>query len=45
MDPEQIARGIFRVLARRISAGEIEDIKHLLPAELRELWSQKPTTT
>jgi len=44
MDPEQIARGVFRVLARRISEGEIEDIKHLLPAELRELWSQEPTT-
>ncbi len=45
MDPEQIARGVFRVLARRISEGEIEDIKHLLPAELRELWSQEPRTT
>lgn len=45
MDPEQIARGVFRVLARRISEGEIEDIKHLLPAELRELWSPEVVTT
>jgi uncharacterized protein (DUF2267 family) len=45
MDPEQIARGVFQVLTRRISEGEIEDIKHLLPAELRELWSSEPTPT
>lgn len=38
--PEQIARGVFRVLARRITAGEIADIKHVLPAELRDLWPQ-----
>ena len=38
MDPERITRGVFRVLARHVSAGEITDIKHILPAELRELW-------
>lgn len=38
MDPEQIVRGVFRVLARRITEGEIADVKHLLPAELRNLW-------
>lgn len=45
MDPERIARGVFQVLARRISEGEIEDIKHLLPAELRELWSPETVKT
>jgi uncharacterized protein (DUF2267 family) len=45
MDAEQIVRGVFRVLARRVSEGEIEDIKHLLPAELRELWSQETVKT
>jgi uncharacterized protein (DUF2267 family) len=36
---EQIARAVFTVLSRRISAGEIEDVKHVMPAELRELWA------
>jgi len=26
------------MLARRVSAGEIEDIKQVLPPELRALW-------
>jgi uncharacterized protein (DUF2267 family) len=38
LDPEPIARGVFRMLARRVSDGEIEDIKHVLPARIRELW-------
>jgi uncharacterized protein (DUF2267 family) len=37
-DPERIARAVFAVLATRVAAGEIEDIKHVLPAELRTLW-------
>ena len=36
--PEQIVRGVFRMLAKRVSEGEIEDIKHVLPPELRALW-------
>lgn len=38
INPERIVRGVFRVLSWRITRGEISDIKHLLPAELRELW-------
>jgi uncharacterized protein (DUF2267 family) len=38
IDPEQVARAVFRVLAQRVSEGEIEDVKHVLPAELQELW-------
>ncbi len=37
-DPESIVRAVFRVLSRRVTAGEIADIKGILPAELRELW-------
>jgi uncharacterized protein (DUF2267 family) len=37
-DPEKVARGVFAVLSKRVSEGEIEDVKHLLPAEIRELW-------
>jgi len=38
MPPEQIVRGVFRMLAKRVSEGEIEDIKQVLPPELRALW-------
>ena len=41
VDPEQVARAVFRVLARRVSAGEIEDVVRILPTELRELWPEK----
>jgi uncharacterized protein (DUF2267 family) len=35
---ERVARAVFTVLARRVSEGEIEDVKHVLPAEMRDLW-------
>jgi uncharacterized protein (DUF2267 family) len=38
VDPEQVAHAVFTVLSNRITEGEIEDVKHVLPAELRELW-------
>jgi uncharacterized protein (DUF2267 family) len=34
----EIARAVFTVLAGRVTEGEIEDVKHLLPTELRKLW-------
>jgi uncharacterized protein (DUF2267 family) len=37
-DTEGLVTEVFKLLARRISAGEIEDIKRVLPSELRELW-------
>jgi uncharacterized protein (DUF2267 family) len=36
--PEQVCRAVFRVLARHTSEGEIEDIKHIMPKALQELW-------
>lgn len=39
VDPERVAEAVFAVLAAHVSAGEIEDVKCNLPAELRELWS------
>ena len=38
VNPQQICRAVFRVLVRHTSKGEIEDVKHMLPKELRELW-------
>jgi uncharacterized protein (DUF2267 family) len=38
IDPEVVARGVFFVLAHRVTEGEIEDVTHVLPAEIRDLW-------
>ena len=37
-EPEDVARAVFSLLASRIADGEVEDVKHLLPAALRTLW-------
>src|SRR6202171_240425 len=31
IDPDRIARAVFRLLANRITEGEIEDVEHVLP--------------
>ena len=38
LDAETSARGAFKMLSRHISEEEIEDITHLMPPELREVW-------
>jgi hypothetical protein len=38
IDAEQVVRAVFRVLAERVTAGEVADVKHMLPAAVRELW-------
>jgi uncharacterized protein (DUF2267 family) len=38
IDPERVARAVFTVLAQRVTTGEIEDVRHVLPAEVRDLW-------
>jgi uncharacterized protein (DUF2267 family) len=38
LDAEQVARAVFAVMARRVTEGEIDDVKHVLPAELQDLW-------
>jgi uncharacterized protein (DUF2267 family) len=37
-DPEPAARAVFGLLAERITAGEIQDVKGMLPQPIRELW-------
>ena len=39
IDAEKVARAVFRVLAKHISDGEIDDAKNILPEDLRRLWS------
>jgi len=38
VNPQQVVRAVFRVLVKHASAGEIEDVKHVLPKALQELW-------
>jgi uncharacterized protein (DUF2267 family) len=38
IDAEAMASGVFRLLESRISEGEIEEIRQILPTELKELW-------
>jgi len=37
-DTEGLVREVFKLLARRISKGEIDDVKHILPPDVRALW-------
>jgi len=38
VDPEEVAREVFQLVAKHVTAGEIEGVKHCLPIELRALW-------
>lgn len=37
-NPEILAQAVFLLLQKRITQGEIEDVKHILPLEIRDLW-------
>ena len=41
INPETIAHAVFSLLAKRITHGEIEDVKHILPREIRDLWPRE----
>lgn len=41
IDPDIVARAVFRVLSRHITAGERGDVIQELPASLRALWPQE----
>jgi uncharacterized protein (DUF2267 family) len=36
--PEAIAWAVFKLLERHVSSGEIKDVLHVLPREIRSLW-------
>jgi len=40
-DPEQAVRAVFQLLACRVTAGEIEKVKHALPEKIRSLWPER----
>ena len=37
-NPAEATRAVFAFLNKKISAGEIEDVRHLLPSSIRDLW-------
>jgi uncharacterized protein (DUF2267 family) len=37
-DPAEATQAVFTVLEKRMSGGEIEDIKRILPEPIRDLW-------
>lgn len=40
LDAEEVARGVFRLLAERVTQGEIDDVKSILPKPIRTLWPE-----
>jgi uncharacterized protein (DUF2267 family) len=44
IDSEHAARAVLRVLSDRISAGEIEQVRHVLPKHVRKLWPEVAST-
>ncbi len=38
IDAEQVARAVFALLAERLPASELEDVKAVTPRELRAFW-------
>jgi uncharacterized protein (DUF2267 family) len=42
IDAEQACRAVFQLLTRRISAGEIRDVRSMLPGVIQELWPKPP---
>ncbi len=38
IDPEHIVRTVFALLSRKVSEGEIEDIRGIMPKDLQDLW-------
>jgi len=39
VNPEEVARAVFQVIAHHVSPGEIKHLKFSLPGEIRSLWS------
>jgi uncharacterized protein (DUF2267 family) len=38
VDAERVTRAVFKLIAERVSEGEISDVRGMLPLEVAELW-------
>jgi len=41
VDASVMARSVFRIIDRHIDSGEIEDIKDILPRDIKEFWENQ----
>jgi uncharacterized protein (DUF2267 family) len=41
IEAETAARAVFLLLSNRITEGEIEDVEHVLPRQIRDLWPSR----
>lgn len=39
---EALVREVFKLLTHKLSSGQITDVKHVLPPEVRALWPLEP---
>jgi uncharacterized protein (DUF2267 family) len=37
--PEPVVQAVFTVLSTHVSPGEIDDVRHALPQDIRQLWA------
>jgi uncharacterized protein (DUF2267 family) len=44
VDPEEVARTVFQVIAKHVTPGEIKHVKIALPEAIRSLWSEETHT-
>jgi len=40
VDPETAARKVFKVIRHKVTDGEIQDVRQMMPPELKELWEE-----
>jgi uncharacterized protein (DUF2267 family) len=40
-DPQRIAKGVFKVIEKYVSAGEMEDVRRSFPKDLQPLWPER----
>ena len=45
IDTEAAVRAVLRVLSDRVSAGEMDQVRHVMPERVRELWPKATTTS
>jgi uncharacterized protein (DUF2267 family) len=43
IDTEHAVRAVLRILSDRISTGEIDQVRHVLPEQIREFWPEMAT--
>lgn len=40
-NPENASKAVFRVISRHITKGEQDDVRHMLPKDIRQLWPEE----